>query len=123
MGLGKIFISYAKEDEEKALWLFKNLRRSELDPWIDKNNILVGERWEQAIYKAIKAADVVLVLLSRNSVFKRGYIQKEIRIALRFWEEKLEEDIYLIPVRLDDCKPPEVLSGFQWANLWELAGC
>lgn len=118
----KVFISYAKEDRDEALLLFKALQDEGASPWIDIRCLLPGERWEEAILREIRQADVVVVLLSDQSVKKRGFIQKEIRTALRLWEEKLEDDIYLIPVRLDDCKPPEALAGFQWVDLWSSDG-
>jgi len=38
------------------------------------------------------------------------------------WQEMLEDDIYLIPVRLEDCEVPDSLLDFQWVNLFEEAG-
>jgi hypothetical protein len=40
--------------------------------------------------------------VSKNSVDRRGYIQKELRLALEKYREKLVDDIFLIPVMLDD---------------------
>ncbi len=34
----------------------------------------------------------------------------------------LDSDIYLIPVRLEDCEVPESLRDFQWVNLFEEKG-
>jgi uncharacterized protein (UPF0335 family) len=42
------------------------------------------------------------VCWSRNSKDRRGYIQKEIKISLDQLQEKLIDDIYIIPVLLDD---------------------
>src|SRR5262249_22918444 len=35
---------------------------------------------------------------------------------------KLPDDIYLIPLRLQDCEVPESLTDFQWVNLYEEEG-
>lgn len=81
-----------------------------------------GERWEQAIWRGVKQADLFLVVLSRRSVGKRGFLQREIRLALSIWQEKLDDDIYLIPARLDECEPPGALSQFQWVDLFSDGG-
>ena len=60
--------------------------------------------------------------MSTRSVKKRGFLQKELVYALEVWKEKLEDDIYLIPVRLDKCDIPERLSGFEWVDLFEPDG-
>ena len=60
--------------------------------------------------------------LLANSIDKRGWIQREIRQALDIWQEKLDSDIYLIPVRLEDCGVPERLRDFQWVNWFEADG-
>ncbi|TEU16928.1 MAG: toll/interleukin-1 receptor domain-containing protein, partial [Anaerolineales bacterium] len=84
--------------------------------------ILPGERWKSCVQKAIQESDFFLACLSANSVSKRGFLQKEINDALDIWQEKLEDDIYLIPVRLEDCEVPESLRDFQWVNLFEEDG-
>ena len=62
----------------------------------------------------MRTADFIMVFLSVRSVRKRGYIQSEIKKALLFWKEKLEEDIYLIPVKIDNCEIPGSLRDIQW---------
>jgi hypothetical protein len=55
-------------------------------------------------------------------VSKRGFIQREIRVALDISLEMLESDIYLLPVRLDDCRVMENLNAHQWVDLFEEDG-
>ncbi|HID62398.1 MAG TPA: TIR domain-containing protein [Anaerolineae bacterium] len=118
----QIFLSYAREDEEKVKKLYQKLSDAGFKPWMDKKDILPGERWESSIRRAVRRSDFFLACLSANSVQKRGVIQKEIRYALDIWQEKLEDDIYLIPVRLEVCEVPERLCDFQWVNLFEKGG-
>lgn len=117
-----IFLSYAREDFEGVLELYNKLQAAGFKPWMDKKNILPGEKWEQSIWKAVRRSDFFLIFLSANSVNKRGFLQKEIREALNIWKEKLEDDIYLIPVRLDDSEIPTSLSEFEWVNMYEESG-
>jgi hypothetical protein len=118
----QIFLCYAQEDEEKANHLYQELFDAGFKPWMDKKDILPGEQWEFCIPRAIRRSDFFLACLSANSVTKRGYLQKEIKEALDIWDEMLEDDIYLIPVRLEDCEVPERLHDFQWVNLFEEDG-
>jgi hypothetical protein len=50
------------------------------------------------------------MFISSNSVDRRGYVQREIKIALNKLEEKLVDDVYIIPVALDEGiqRPPEL---------------
>jgi len=118
----KLFLSYAREDEEAVKKLYQRLARSGFKPWMDQKDILPGEQWKPAIQKAVREADFFLACLSNHSVNKRGFIQKEIRDALDAWQEKLESDVYLIPVRLEDCDTPDSLRSFQWVSLFEKDG-
>lgn len=64
----------------------------------------------------MREANYIILLLSHTSVQKRGYVQREFKLALEYYEEKLEDDIYLIPLKIDDCEVPERLSKFQWVE-------
>ena len=118
----KVFISYAREDIAYAVRLFVRLEEAGFRPWIDEHSLLPGESWGEAIDGAIRSADFFIACLSRDSVAKRGYVQREFRKALDLWTEKLDSDIYLIPVRLDDCEVPVALSRFQWVDFHHGAG-
>jgi len=118
----QVFLSYAREDFEKVAELYDRLSYAGFKGWMDKKDILPGEKWENSIWKAFHSSDFVLVCLSKHSVNKRGFLQKELREALEKWKEKLEDDIYLIPIRLEDCEVPESLREFEWVNLYETDG-
>lgn len=118
----QVFISYAREDAAMAERLYTYLSEAGYKPWMDTKDILPGELWVNSIQVAIQNSDFFLACLSTNSVDKRGMLQKEIKSALDTWEGMLEGDIYLIPVRLDDCAVPERLSNFQWVDLFEENG-
>lgn len=115
----KVFISYAKEDFELAEKLYDYLNAKGFKPWLDKKNLLPGQPWDSEIKRNLREATYVILLLSSISVNKRGYVQREFRLALKYYEEKLEDDIYLIPIKLNKCHVPESLSSFQWIELSE----
>lgn len=71
------------------------------------------------IEKAIEATDVILVCLSKGSITKEGYVQKEIRVALDYADYKPEGTLFIIPVRLEECTPPKRLARWQYADYFE----
>ena len=118
----RIFLSYAHKDKPAVSEIYDKLKAAGHRPWMDSNDILPGEDFRRAIEKAISNSDVILFCLSANSVDRRGFIQRELKQALDLWKERLESDIYIIPVRLEDCQVPESLAYFQWVDLFEPDG-
>lgn len=110
----RVFISYAKEDIAFAEKIYVFLQENEFDPWLDKKKLLPGNDWNFAIQDALHKADFIILLLSETSVSKRGYVQREFRKALDYCEDKLDSDIYVIPIKLNDCEVPLKLQRFQW---------
>ncbi|HUM52758.1 MAG TPA: toll/interleukin-1 receptor domain-containing protein [Chitinophagales bacterium] len=110
----KVFISYASEDLEYADKMYDFLEAKGLNPWLDKKKLRVGANWDIEINRALKTSSFILLLLSSNSVSKRGYVQKEYKLALTYAQEKLEDDIFIIPILIDNCVIPEGLKKFQW---------
>ena len=102
--------------------LYQKLSASGLQPWMDTYNLLPGEQWELAIRNALRQAEFVVVCLSRHAAYKRGFLQKEIKTALDLLREKLDSDIYVIPVRLEKCQVPDSLQTLQWVDLFEADG-
>jgi len=116
---GLVFISYTHADQNAARQLNFELRSRGFTTWLDKVNLLPGQDWNSAIRSAIKSADLVLVLISKQSTEKRGYFQKEIALALDTLSEVPEQSIYLVPVLLEECPIPERLShlhAVEWAS-------
>lgn len=102
----RVFISYAHEDIESAMKIYEQLKAIDgINPWFDKESLLPGMKWRPAIKKAIRESDFFLALLSKNSTIKRGYVQTEMKEALEIWDQFPEDKAYLIPIRLDECKP------------------
>jgi len=120
--LPRIFLSYAREDEARAEKLYQQLSEAGFSPWMDTQDILPGERWEPTIERALQDSDFFLACLSEVAVRKRSYIRQEIRDAVKRREQMLEHDIYLIPVRLEECEVPEELRAHQWLDLFKPNG-
>jgi len=118
VGGAQVFLSYAREDEEQVHRIYLQLEVLGFRPWMDQRDIVPGERWELAIATAMRRADFILVLLSRQSIEKRGYLRREIRDAVDRTRDMLDTDILVVPCRLDDCTVPRELAGIQWVDLF-----
>jgi hypothetical protein len=103
----KIFISYAQEDIEAAQKLYEHLKNTGLEPWLDRESLVPGQKWRLAIKDAIKDSRYFIALFSSNSVEARGYVQKQLKEALDILDEFPSKGIFIIPARLDDCKVSE----------------
>lgn len=104
--MARVFISYAREDQQMAFRLYHDLRQGGHEPWIDKYNIRPGEIWRPAIQRALRESSHALFLLSRCSVNQRGFFQAELKEALEVLREVPERTPFLIPARLEECEFP-----------------
>ena len=114
----KIFISYSKVDSVSADIIYNELLNRDFSPWLDEKNLLPGQEWAVEIKREIEKSDFCIILLSNKSVNKRGFFHKEICKALDVLETIPENCIYIIPLRLDDCKVPEKIKKYQWVDLF-----
>jgi hypothetical protein len=117
-----VFISYAKEDRESAGRLFKALKDNGLQPWMDEEHILPGQDWQLSIQKAMEKADFLLICLSRHSIGKTGFVQREMKRAVELQQDLPEGQVRLIPVCLEDCDIPNSMNKLQGGNLYEQNG-
>jgi hypothetical protein len=102
--------------------LYHRLLKDGFDPWLDEEELAPGQLWKDEISKAVRNSDVVIVCLSRGSVTKAGFVQKEIKIALDVADEQPEGSIFIIPLKLEECAVPERLSEWHWVNLYDKQG-
>jgi len=117
----RVFLCHSSQDRPIVRELYQRfLAEGWIDPWQDKEKLLPGQEWELEIEKSVEAADVVIVCLSKSSVEKEGYYQKEIKKVLDVADEKPEGTIFIIPLRLDDCQPPRRLAKWQYVDYFPL---
>ena len=102
-----VFICYGSNDLDTALRLYDDLRQTDVTPWIDKKDLLPGQKRRLTIKLAIEASRYVIVLLSQCALAQRGSFHKELRQALGIIEELPPDEIFVIPVRIDDCESLE----------------
>src|SRR6266446_8825638 len=116
--MAKIFLCHANEDKSQVRDVYRRLQEEGFEPWLDEEDLIGGQLREQEIRRTLKNSDFILIFFSQNSVAKRGYVQREMKLALDTWEEVPEGQIFAIPIRLDACQIPERFKPFQWVDLF-----
>ena len=114
-GQGKnlIFISYTRADRDRVAPYYSDLKHNSYNVWMDFHEIRGGQNWDFEIQQAMDSAVIIIAFISNNSVDKRGYVQKELCIAIEKWKEKLVDDIFLVPVMLDEMEIPLQIRSLQ----------
>jgi hypothetical protein len=108
-----------REDARQAEQLFEALAQRGFDPWLDRRKLLPGQNWPRAIEDAIATSDFFMACYSCYSVGKKGEFQAEVRYALDCARRIPMDEIFFIPVRLDDCRvPARIRREWQYIDLF-----
>lgn len=107
----RVFIAYVTEEFEAASRLYDGLLAAGLSPWLDRRKLLPGQEWGPCIDRAIENADFFVPCFSKRALSKKGQFPYEVRLALRCADRMPLEDVYILPVRLDECIVPRPISG------------
>lgn len=76
-----------------------------------------GELWEDRLRDAIGSARYFIPVFSQTSVQKTGYVQSEFRLALSRLAQIPTGKMFVIPIRIDDCKIPSAqIDGISFAQ-------
>jgi hypothetical protein len=114
-----VFLAYAQEDRSKVKKLFRYLKNAGANPWMDCQTLLPGQNWPRAVNQAIDLSDFFIACFSSNSVSKRGHFQSELAYALDVAAQFPNDEVFFIPVRLDNCEmPSSVMSTTQYVDLF-----
>ena len=111
------FLCYSKENKIVVREVFAQLKAEEwIDPWFDEEDILPGEKWQEAVVKAVRDSHAVIVFLSAVALEQEGFFHKELTLALDTANEKPADAIFIIPIRLEECRVPERLEQYQYVD-------
>jgi hypothetical protein len=106
-----VFLSYASQDYERVRKLAADLRRPDIDTWMDDELKLAG-RWNDEIEERIAGSDLFVLVLSRAT--QAGNAQRFFR---KEWELAFQSQRRILPVRLDACELPASLPADQAAAI------
>lgn len=91
-----VFISYARSDHAPVAAVVDALRSQGVSLWLDRNELLAGELWQDQIIDALRHARAILAFLSKASV-SSPWFTTEI-------EQALKAGAKVIPVLLPGAK-------------------
>lgn len=94
--MARIFLSYAREDVDSAKQLAESIGRAGHEVWWDRH-IHGGSRFTTEIDRALKDADVIVVMWTDASV-ESAWVQDEAAEG--------RDTERLVPVSLNGCRPP-----------------
>jgi hypothetical protein len=115
----RVFIAYVEEDLALAKRLCRSLEEGGFRPWLDKRRLMPGQNWPRAIESAIQTSDFFVACFSRRAISKRGSFHSELRYALFCASKVPLDEIFLIPLRLDECRvPPRISKQTQYVDLF-----
>jgi hypothetical protein len=110
-----VFIAYNSSDFEEVNGIYNKLKRNKLRPWIDTENILPGQRFQEVIQKIIKDIPAAAIFIGKKGLGKFQMIELQ-----SFISQCVENDIPVIPVLLPEAEeiPSELifLRQFNWVK-------
>lgn len=110
----KVFISYSHADHAFVDRLVRDLQRSNVDVWIDKWDIKVGESIRQRISEGIQRSDHLVAVLSRNSVNSKWVLEELNEAAIRNIEQ--DKGAFVLPILIEACQVPSQLRHRKYAD-------
>lgn len=107
---GHAFISYVREDSHEVDKLQGTLEAAGVSVWRDTADLWPGEDWRMKIRRAITddALAFIACFSSRSIARRKSYQNEELLLAIEQLRLRRPDDIWLIPVRLDDCDIPDL---------------
>jgi len=108
----KVFVSHASEDKERfVLGFAERLRQGGVDAWLDLWEMGPGDSLIDKIFdEGIKESDAFIIVLSAHSI-EKPWVKQELDVAC---VNRINKGSKLIPVVLDNCEVPQVLTSTIW---------
>jgi len=103
-----VFISYAHDDRAIVTPLVTLMRCTGARVFLDVASIPLGENWKQAIERAIRACDRMIVMWSAAAA-RSTWVAREI-------DEAKAQTKSIVPVMIDETPLPEPLADIQGCN-------
>jgi hypothetical protein len=117
-----IFLVYAHQNKNAVRKLYHRITKEGKRVWLDEKELMPGQNWKYEIRQAILRSDIVVVCLSEQFNKQGGFRHEELKIALEKAKSFPEDEVFLIPARLEKCALPEPLRPWQCVDLFESDG-
>lgn len=99
----RIFLSHSSKDKPFVEKLAKDILRLDIEVWLDKWEMKVGDSLFDKIEEGLETSDYLIIILSKNSV-NSSWVRKELNAFL--CDEILSKSVKVLPVLIDDCNIP-----------------
>ena len=109
-----VFLSHNASDKPTALRLAAQLRLVGTDVWLDDWEVKPGDSIPGKVNEALAVVDTVVVLWSEDAAASR-WVGAELDTALA--RRLAEDDLRVIPIRIDDAELPPLLRPIRWLSL------
>jgi serine/threonine protein kinase len=113
--VARVFLSHAGPDKSAVRRIATALRAAGHDPWLDEEEILVGDSIPAAVERGLREADFVVLCLSKVAA-ERGWVEAERDATLMQQFSDRKERI--LPVRLEDVAPPHLIAPIAYVDLF-----
>jgi TIR domain-containing protein len=110
----RVFLSHSHTDKKVARKIYQYLTRRGILVWFDEAELRFGDSLIDKLTNAIDSVDILLALISRNSV-QSEWVKKEIEIAMN--QEIASRLVKVIPMLCDPVQLPTFLVGKLYADL------
>lgn len=117
-----VFLIHAHADKESVNKLFQRMQRKGINAWLDSERLMPGQDWQNEIRNALLKCDTVVVCLSRAFDQKQGYRHEELKLALEKANLFPDDEVFIIPARLEECELPESLRHLHRVDLFRTGG-
>ena len=122
-----VFISYCHENMSIVDQLYRELTSHGINVWLDRDELVPGIQWKQAIRQAIHQGDFFIACFSKEySARDQTYMSEELSLAIERLREKPADKVWFIPVKLNECEIPDIdigsdatLRDLQYINLYQ----
>ncbi len=105
------FISYSTKDKEFVSRINQALNENGVNTWIDFQQINPGEMWKNSLEAALKKADIIIMVLTENSL-NSNYVMNEFIASKRIGKK-------IITIKygqFNNVNLPNALSDIQWID-------
>lgn len=107
--ISRIFISCASEQYSVAKKIYFSLRASNYDVFFAPENLLAGEEYNRKLREEIQSSDLMIFLISPQSVEEGSYARTELRFAEEIWKNPVSKVLPVMIVDTDVSLIPEYL--------------
>ena len=105
---GSIFLSYASEDRAVVEQIAAALADAKLDVWLDRDQLMAGDDFEDRIRTNIERCGLFVPVLSRRCAVRDArFFRLEWKYALRKASMLPESVRFFVPVVIDDLPPDD----------------